>query len=135
MRRAIVTSSALVLSLFLGGCLSSGTALTRASSPSLPQSALALRGTLPATGNLRLSGKAEEGALAAQYQALQFGAVGQPVPWSADGYRGEIVPTQLYRIGSQDCRGYRHVVTRGDVSTRIVGTACRSGEDTWTPVA
>ena len=135
MRRAFQTSAALFASLFLGGCLSSGAALTRVPTPALPPSALALRGTLPKGPNLQLSGRAEQGALAAQYQALQFGAVGQAVPWSADGYRGEVVPTQLYRIGSQDCRGYTHVVTRGNATTRQVGTACRSGADTWTPVA
>ncbi|ALN73953.1 MULTISPECIES: hypothetical protein [unclassified Aureimonas] len=134
MRRAFQTLAALLASLTLGGCLSSGAALTQASTPALPPGALSLRPSLPKSGNAPLSGRAEQGALAAQYQALQFGAVGQAVPWSADGYRGEVVPTQLYRIGSQDCRGYTHVVTRGSATTRQVGTACRSGVDTWTPV-
>lgn len=134
MRRAFQTSAALLASLFLGGCLSSGAALTSAPVAPLPPGALALRPSLPKTGNVALSGRAEQGALAAQYQALQFGAVGQAVPWSADGYRGEVVPTQLYRIGSQDCRGYTHVITKGSATTRQVGTACRSGVEGWTPV-
>ena len=135
MRRAFQTSAALLSTLCLGGCLSSGAALTGASvAPPLPSAALALRPSLPKSANLTLSSRAEQGALAAQYQALQFGAVGQPVPWSADGYRGEVVPTQLYRIGSQDCRGYTHMITKGSATTRQVGTACRSGAEGWAPV-
>lgn len=134
MRRAFQTLAALLASLTLGGCLSSGAALTPASTPALPASALSLRPSLPKNDQLTLSGRAEQGALLAQYQALQFGAVGQAVPWSAGGYSGEVKPTQLYRIGSQDCRGYTHVVTRGSATVRQVGTACRTGADIWTPV-
>ncbi len=134
MRRAFQTFAALFATLSLGGCLSSGASLTAAPAPALPASALALRPSLPKSGDVALSGRAEQGALLAQYQALQFGSVGQAVPWSAGAYRGEVTPTQLYRIGSQDCRGYTHVVTRGNATTRQVGTACRTGADTWTPV-
>lgn len=116
----------------LSGCLTSA---PRTAPEPLSDRAAALRGSIAPTGSLKLSSTAEQRALQAQYQALQFGTVGQPVPWESDGFKGEITPTQLYRIGSQDCRAYTHVITRGTSEVRQVGSACRSGDDLWTPVA
>ncbi|WP_061934132.1 hypothetical protein [Aureimonas sp. AU22] len=117
---------------FLSGCLTS--AARNAPEP-LSDRAAALRGSITPTNSVKLSPTAEQRALLAQYQALQFGSVGQAVPWESDGFKGEITPTQLYRIGSQDCRGYTHVITRGSSKVRQVGSACRTGADLWTPVA
>lgn len=116
----------------LSGCLTSA---PRAAPEPLSDRAAALRGSIAPTGSVKLSATAEQRALQAQYQALQFGTVGQPIPWESDGFRGEITPTQLYRIGSQDCRGYTLVITRGTSKVRQVGSACRTGADLWTPVA
>ena len=135
MRHAVRTPLILLTLLLLGGCLTSGASIAPASA-SLPPAALSLRGTLPRATGIQLSGRAEQGALGAQYQALQFGSVGQAVPWSADGFHGEVVPTQLYRIGSQECRGYTHTVSKGGASARQVGTACRASDNaSWTPVS
>lgn len=113
----------------LTGCLSSAPSLTPAS-----EGVSALRGGLIGqSANVQLSDKALRSALEAEYQALQFGRVGVPTRWEADGYVGEVVPTQLYRVGSQDCRGYVHNVSRAGASSREVGSACRSGT-LWTPV-
>ncbi|RIY01303.1 hypothetical protein D3218_08000 [Aureimonas flava] len=117
---------------FLSGCLTSG---ARNAPEPLSDRVAALRGSIAPTGSIKLSAGAEQRALQAQYQALQFGTVGQPVGWEADGFKGEITPTQLYRIGSQDCRGYTHVITRGTSKVRQVGSACRTSGDLWTPVA
>lgn len=118
------------LLLGLTGCLSSGApSLTPAS-----EGVSALRGGLIGqSANVQLSEQALRSALEAEYQALQFGRVGVPTRWEADGYTGEVVPTQLYRVGSQDCRGYVHNVSRGAAAIREVGSACRSGT-LWTPV-
>ncbi|WP_279477842.1 hypothetical protein [Aureimonas sp. SK2] len=116
----------------LSGCLTSA---PRTAPEPLSERAAALRGSIAPTSSVKLSTSAEQRALQAQYQALQFGTVGQPVGWEADGFKGEITPTQLYRVGSQDCRGYTHVISRGASKVRQVGSACRSGSDLWTPVA
>lgn len=113
----------------LVGCVSSGTG------PGGGATLAALDGGLIGrVETASLPGSAQRAALEAEYQALQFGRVGMPVTWEDDGFRGEVVPTQLYRVGSQDCRGYTHTVSRGQARIREVGTACRTG-DLWTPVA
>ena len=127
--------SLLLLASILGGCATSGVSLGGAGVAPLPAGAAALRTSLVADKNVKLSTRAEQSALGAEYQALQFGTVGQAVPWEADGYQGQVVPTQLYRVGSQECRGFIHTITGKRDTTRRVATACRSGEDLWTPVA
>lgn len=79
--------------------------------------------------------QARSRALEAEFQALQFGLPGQPVAWAADGFSGEVVPTQLYRVGSQDCRGYSHTFKGTAQPTKTVGTACKTAEGYWKPVA
>jgi len=125
----------LLLASALGGCTTAGASLGGAATPALPAGAAALRSSLAADKNVKLSTRAEQSALGAEYQALQFGAVGQTVPWESDGFRGQVVPTQLYRVGSQECRGFIHTITGSGETTRRVATACRSGDDLWTPVA
>ncbi len=128
---SIVLRSLLLPLLLLGltGCLSSRPALLPAS-----EGVEALRGGLVGqSSRVDLPEAALRQALEAEYQALQFGRVGVPTAWEADGYRGEVIPTQLYRIGSQDCRGYTHRVSGRSGSAQEVGSACRSGA-LWTPV-
>ncbi|NDV87790.1 hypothetical protein GTW51_13875 [Aurantimonas aggregata] len=74
-------------------------------------------------------------ALEAEFQALQFGQAGQPVAWAVEGFSGEVVPTQLYRVGSQDCRGYSHTFKGTAQPTKAIGTACKTQEGFWKPVA
>lgn len=130
---SIVLRSLILPFLLVGltGCLSGG------GQPSLApasEGVAALRGGLVGqAGRVQLPSDVMRQALEAEYQALQFGRVGVPTRWEADGYVGEVVPTQLYRVGSQDCRGYVHNVSRAGASSREVGSACRSGT-LWTPV-
>ena len=84
--------------------------------------------------NLKLSGDARQRALEAEFQALQFAPAGQEVAWSAGRYQGAVVPTQLYRIGSQDCRGYSQTVVAKGKAIKQVGTACRSEDGLWKTV-
>ncbi|GGD12580.1 hypothetical protein GCM10011335_14310 [Aureimonas glaciei] len=90
-----------------------------------------LVGQVPGAG---LSGEAREKALEAEFQALQFAQAGQEVAWSAGRYQGLVVPTQLYRIGSQDCRGYSQTVIARGKTMKQVGTACRGEDGLWKTV-
>ncbi|WP_062228978.1 hypothetical protein [Aureimonas frigidaquae] len=119
-------ASLLILTAVLSGCVTSGASRQ---APAVPDGSLGSE--LSALG---LTGDAQGEAARAEYQALQFGAVGQPIEWRSGGYAGQVVPTQLYRVGSQDCRGFTHTVTRSGRTTQQVGSACRTG-DVWTPVA
>jgi surface antigen len=90
-----------------------------------------LVGQLP---DVSLSGEAREKALEAEFQALQFAQAGQEVAWSAGRYQGLVVPTQLYRIGSQDCRGYSQTVIARGKTVKQIGTACRGEDGLWKTV-
>ncbi|MVA99895.1 hypothetical protein GN330_21825 [Nitratireductor sp. CAU 1489] len=75
-------------------------------------------------------------ALQAEYTALEHTPGGKPVTWQNDGgtWSGEVVAAQPYRVGSQDCRQYKHAVT-GTTGTREArGTACRNEDGSWTPL-
>lgn len=74
-------------------------------------------------------------ALEAEYRALEYTQSGQPVTWRGDdGRHGEVVAAQPYRVGSQDCRQYKHTVFNGDQPRTARGTACRSADGSWTPL-
>lgn len=119
------------LSLGLAGCSSTG----RIASLGPDSSGVAALGEgLIGQGQVRLSGDARSKALEAEFQALQFAPAGQEVAWAAGGYQGSVVPTQLYRIGSQDCRGYSHTLVVKGQGRKQVGTACRGEDGLWKPV-
>lgn len=138
MRRCLVRACVPVLLLpLLTGCLSS-TRETFGLGSGVPASAGALAlgdGLIGRDKKQRLSADARNRALDAEYQALQFMPAGQAVAWEADGLKGTVVPTQLYRVGSQDCRGYSQSVLRDGRETRTLGTACRGEDGFWKPVA
>jgi len=116
----------------LSGCLSFGGGMSSQSS-----GVVALGGGL--IGQTALAAKMPSGAKAkavdAEFQALQFGQAGEAVRWQSDGYSGEVVPTQVYRVGSQDCRGYSHVVSGASAPVKASGTACKTENGLWKPVA
>ncbi|MCO5056917.1 MAG: hypothetical protein M9905_03325 [Rhizobiaceae bacterium] len=72
--------------------------------------------------------------LATEYQALEYGQGGQEFTWNGSGTSGEVVAGQPYRVGSQDCRQYRHTVRVGEESRSDSGTACRNADGSWTPL-
>ena len=74
-------------------------------------------------------------AVEAEFQALQFTPAGETVRWSDDGYSGEVVPTQVYRVGSQDCRAYSHLLSAGSRPVKAAGVACKTQSGLWKPVA
>lgn len=75
-------------------------------------------------------------ALEAEYKALEYTASGQTVGWKSDqsSRYGEVVAAQPYRVGSQDCRQYRHTVYSGGAGQIARGTACRNTDGSWTPL-
>ncbi len=75
-------------------------------------------------------------ALEAEYRALEYTPAGQAVAWKSDSRDliGEVTASQPYRVGSQDCRPYRHTVTNEGATKSVRGTACRSPDGSWTPL-
>jgi surface antigen len=118
----------IVLSMALSGCLSGGLGGGEA----LPEGALALGdGLIGQNKDVRLRGEAKSKAIDAEFQALQFAPAGRDVVWTDGSWQGQVIPTQLYRIGAQDCRGFTHTVLRNGHSWKQVGTACRSEDGAW----
>lgn len=74
-------------------------------------------------------------ALEAEYRALEYTPSGQVVTWRGDGNRyGEVIAAQPYRVGSQDCRQYKHTIYSGSQPKSARGTACRNADGSWTPL-
>lgn len=72
-------------------------------------------------------------ALAAEYNALEYGQSGKPIRWEGgSGRSGEVVPAQPYRVGTQDCRQYMHNLTVAGQTRTVKGTACRNADGSWT---
>ncbi len=94
-------------------------------------------GIISQAQNGKLSDTDMKIALDAEYRALEYGESGKTVTWEnpANGDSGEVLAAQPYRVGSQDCRSYRHTVfaTAGPISAS--GTACRNADGTWTPLS
>ncbi|MBO0904932.1 hypothetical protein [Jiella sonneratiae] len=124
----------LVSILPLGGCLSFGASSTPSA---ISAGAVALGGGLVGQSAFAASlpDAAKTKAVEAEFQALQFSPAGQPVRWSEDGFSGEVVPTQVYRVGSQDCRAYSHVLSGGSRPFKTTGVACKTSAGLWKPVA
>ena len=73
--------------------------------------------------------------LESEYRALEYMPAGQGVKWQGSGSRsGEVTAAQPYRVGSQDCRQYKHEVTVGGAMRSARGTACRNADGSWTPL-
>ncbi|MGB8818194.1 MAG: hypothetical protein WCC66_09780 [Rhizobiaceae bacterium] len=73
-------------------------------------------------------------ALNAEYRALEYAGGGELVSWTGkDGKSaGKVVAAQPYRVGSQDCRQYKHELTIGATVTNARATACRNNDGSWT---
>ncbi len=121
---------ALLSTLAASGCLSG--ALGGGEVASLSDGAAVLGdGLVGQIKDVRLRGSAKRKAVDAEYQALQFSPAGREVVWSDGRWQGQVTPTQVYRVGSQDCRGFTHTLLEGSRSWRQVGTACRDEAGAW----
>jgi surface antigen len=133
MVRAASMLASLLPLLALGGCLGFGGSLSTPASlaPSDPAVGALGDGLVGRIPGLKLNAAERSRALEAEFQALQFTAAGQPVTWTEGGVEGSVVPTQLYRVGSQDCRAFSHTVKANGRATAGQGTACRGEGGTW----
>lgn len=73
----------------------------------------------------------------AEYDAFERGTAGQPRRWSnsQNGRYGDVVPGQMYRQGSNDCRDYTHTIYIDGRKQTMKGTACRNPDGTWSSVS
>ncbi|MBP0614756.1 hypothetical protein [Jiella mangrovi] len=131
----LATAIPVLLSILpLSGCLGIGQSSTQSAFSS---GAIALGGGLVGQTAFAASmpDEVKTRAVEAEFQALQFSPAGEPVRWSEDGYSGEVVPTQVYRVGSQDCRAYSHFLTTSAKPVKATGVACKTKDGLWKPVA
>jgi len=88
---------------------------------------------LVSQANVQLSRSELASALAAEQRALENAQAGQPIEWQGESGRGgTVIAAQPYRVGSQDCRPYSHVVRAGGPAQSVRGTACRNPDGSWT---
>lgn len=87
--------------------------------------------------NARMDPGIRNKALQAEYEALEYTPAGQAVTWGRSGGRftGEVVASQPYRVGSQDCRQYTHKIVAEGIPATSRGAACRNPDGSWTPLS
>lgn len=73
-------------------------------------------------------------ALDAEYKALETSMAGEAVIWRDEksGRGGTVIAAQPYRVGSQDCRPFTHMIEDNGQSRSVRGTACRNKDGSWT---
>lgn len=144
MKRFFSSAAIAAAVLTLGGCMTAGPG------QSVSPSALApTGGDVPTSGllaplqgglvgrvdGLRLTRDELIEALETEYRALEYTAPGDIVAWqgSGTGLSGQVVASQPYRVGSQDCRQYTHTLTAPGVGAPQTarGTACRNPDGSW----
>jgi len=78
-----------------------------------------------------------ERALAAEYQALEYGRSGAKVGWNNPdtGHYGEVVPGPAYESAGSQCRSYTHTIYVDGSPQTASGTACRRPDGTWQTVS
>lgn len=91
-------------------------------------------GGLAANAGVDLSRRERLEAADAEYRALESTPAGQPVEWrdAQTGNSGTVTAAQPYRVGSQDCRPYSHVLKADGATRSVRGTACRNPDGSWT---
>ena len=143
MRRLISGMALGAASLLLGGCVTGGGAGITPNSlastsfdPTTPRLLAPLQGGLVGRiDNLPIGREDQIAALEAEYRALESTAPGDTAVWQSQGglVSGIIVPSQPYRVGSQDCRQYTHTITvvGGGGERAARGAACRNEDGSW----
>lgn len=70
--------------------------------------------------------------LNAEYKALEYAGGGELVAWTGkSGSSGTVVAAQPYRVGTQDCRQYKHEMTVAGSNVSARATACRNNDGSW----
>lgn len=90
-------------------------------------------GLIGRADGLSISQRDNSMALQSEYRALEYTAPAQPVYWQSQAgtIAGTVIPSQPYRVGSQDCRQYSHLVTVNGGTVEQKGTACRNEDGSW----
>lgn len=73
-------------------------------------------------------------AIAAEYQALEFQAVGDPISWQGGAASGEVTALAPFQVGSQNCRQLVHRIAADGDETVERGSACRDASGRWSPL-
>jgi surface antigen len=80
----------------------------------------------------RMTGRDQQEASSAQFNALTFGRPGAPRNWAGDnGTTGAVTVGPYVRVNNIDCRDFTHTVTVGGTPFVKSGTACREVDGTW----
>lgn len=133
----------LAATLLLGGCATGGgsSALVGSFAETSRVSRKAAsgpvgNGLIAAYQGARLAAGDRRLALEAEYQALEYTQAGEPVSWTGTdgGVKGQVIAYQPYRVGSQDCRQYQHVLQDGGSPQTFLGAACRNEDGSWSPL-
>jgi surface antigen len=135
--RAAVVS--VVSLLVLSGCATNGRSsvgglMSRNTTPASTPYIASLQGGIVARSGATLQRNDLQRALEAEYRALEAAPGGQPVTWSGDEGRGQVVAAAPYQVGTQNCRQYTHTLTVDGRETKVRGAACRNRDGTWTPL-
>jgi len=126
---AILPLTGCVSALPSGGALSLGPTASQTPAKGIVGGALLINSL-----GVELSRREQLAALEAEYKALETAPAGEPVRWSdaRSGRSGTVTAAQPYRVGSQDCRPYSHLVEEGGRARSVRGTACRNLDGSWT---
>jgi surface antigen len=126
---------ALGLSLFASGCqtLGSGPAAPVTPANGQPNAGISGGGLVGGPFGQGLSPEDRQTGLNAEYKALEYASGGELVAWAGKGgSTGSVVAAQPYRVGSQDCRQYKHELTALGKASSARATACRNNDGSWT---
>ncbi|WP_367715348.1 RT0821/Lpp0805 family surface protein [Nitratireductor sp. GISD-1A_MAKvit] len=135
--------AAIGFSALLSGCLSGGAPVSRLEPTSFASTQVAKDnsailgieggGLVGGTLGQPLSRRQKRLAIEAEYKALESTPAGQDISWrdSGSGRAGTVRPAQPYRVGSQDCRQYMHVIRIEGEMREARGTACRNEDGSW----
>lgn len=136
MRSVTVSSVMLTLALLLQGCASGGG--LSAFAPTLQAGgrnvAIGEQGVLGEPVS-QLPDTDRRRALGAEYRALEFSSVGDPVEWRGRRGSGTVTALAPYQVGSQNCRQLSHSYTIDGREGVAKGSACRDANGSWTPLS
>jgi len=78
----------------------------------------------------------QRSALEAEYRALEYARLGQNMTWQStkENTSGTVTPGLPYRVGTQNCRQYRHELTIEGTPYQARGSACRNEDGSWSPL-
>jgi len=88
---------------------------------------------LPGNFGRSLAVPAQNSLGAAEAKALNFGRAGEAVTWNAKGpaVSGTVFAFQPYRVGSSNCRRFRHELRQNNTTQSASGTACKRNGGEW----